>query len=141
MEKLISRAGDQLVRRRFSSQLELTAAVYAALVQYLEHAGLIRAGPFDASACPNATFDDISPEKISWFLSRARTAREYALHEDTSVRDTLKHLNLMDSETPTHAAILLFGKSPQRFLITSEVKMYAFSWHHDSKTHPLLSNL
>ncbi|WP_319507465.1 DUF4062 domain-containing protein [uncultured Methanolobus sp.] len=126
MEELISKAGEQLVRRRFSSQPELNAAVYAALVQYLEYTGLIRTGPFDASACSNTTLGDISDEKVRWFLSRARNTREYALHEDTSVSDTLKHLNLIDREIPSHAAILLFGKSPQRFLITSEVKCMHF---------------
>jgi predicted HTH transcriptional regulator len=65
-------------------------------------------------------------EKIKWFISRARNAREYALHEDTSALDTLKHLNLLEKEVPSNASILLFGKSPQRFLITSEVKCLHF---------------
>ena len=38
----------------------------------------------------------------------------------------LAHLNLLDGEHPSHAAILLFGKDPQRFLISSEVKCLHF---------------
>jgi len=34
----------------------------------------------------------------------------------------MAHLNLLDDGNPTHAAVLLFGKEPQRFLPTSEVK-------------------
>ena len=35
-------------------------------------------------------------------------------------------LNLLDGEQPSHAAILLFGAAPQRFLPTSEVKCLHF---------------
>ncbi len=38
----------------------------------------------------------------------------------------LAHLNLLDDGNPTHAAVLLFGKEPQRFLPTSEVKCMHF---------------
>ena len=40
--------------------------------------------------------------------------------EDTPPHEVLTHLNLLDKGRPTHAAILLFAKHPQRFLIASE---------------------
>ncbi|MFH0882828.1 MAG: ATP-binding protein, partial [bacterium] len=82
--------------------------------------------PFDAAACPRATLDDISPEKLADFLELAQRRRGYALRPDTPMPKALTHLNLLDGERPSHAAILLFGKEPQRFLITSEVKCLHF---------------
>lgn len=42
MRALVRRAGDQLIRRRFGGVAELTAALYASLVGYLEQSGLLR---------------------------------------------------------------------------------------------------
>lgn len=94
-------------------------------------------GPFDASACRNATMDDISSEKIKWFLARARSVRKYALADTTPTMDVLQHLNLLDNNNPSHAAILLFGNNPQRFMISSEVKCMHF--HTLEKRKPIPS--
>lgn len=126
MQALIRKAGAQLIRRRFGSVPELTAALYASLVEHLERRGVLRAGPFDASACPDATLKDLSEEKLRWFLRIARRERGYALAESTPLHEALTHLNLLDHGRPTHAAVLLFGTNPQRFLVTSEVKCLHF---------------
>lgn len=126
MQALIRKAGRQLVRRRFGSIPELTAALYASLVEHLERTGVLRTRPFDASACPQATLADISEEKVRWFLARARRERQFALAENAPTAEVLAHLNLLDAGQPTHAAMLLFGKQPQRFLLTSEVKCLHF---------------
>ena len=126
MQALVRKAGHQLIRRRFGSIPELTAALYASLVEHLERSGLLRTRPFDASACPKATLAEVSEAKVRWFLARARRDRQFALAENTPVAEVLAHLNLLDAGQPTHAAMLLFGKQPQRFLITSEVKCLHF---------------
>jgi len=46
MRALVRKAGSQLVRRRFTDVPELTAAVYAALVERLERSGDLRTLPF-----------------------------------------------------------------------------------------------
>lgn len=137
MLALIRKAGDQLIRRRFNTTTELHSAVYASLVQYLMGCGRLLTGPFDATVCRNAEITDISEDKIRWFLSRARNARDYALEETTPVVDVLTHLDLLDKGKPNHAAILLFGVKPQRFLITSEVKCMHF--HGTQKLKPIPS--
>jgi ATP-dependent DNA helicase RecG len=38
----------------------------------------------------------------------------------------MTHLNLIDGQEPSHAAVLLFGLNPQRFIITSEIKCMHF---------------
>jgi len=136
MQELIQKAGNQLIRRRFITIAELIAAVYASLVQYLEDQELIRVGPFDSTFCRNASLDDLSEEKIGWFLRNAHRARGFPLLEDTGSADVLTHLNLLDRGRPTHAAILLFGKQPQRFLISSEIKCAHFHGTEVAKPIP-----
>src|ERR1041384_2281141 len=58
MKALVQKAGAQVIRRRFNSVPELTAALYASLVEYLARTGALRSRPFDASACLDATLDD-----------------------------------------------------------------------------------
>jgi hypothetical protein len=136
MQALVRKAGSQLIRRRFSSGPDLTAALYASLVEHLGRAGLLRTRPFDASACLGATLADISEDKVRWFLARARRQRQFVLEENTPPADVLAHLNLLDAGQPTHAAVLLFGQQPQRFLITSEVKCMHFHGTEVSKPIP-----
>jgi ATP-dependent DNA helicase RecG len=126
MRALIGKAGAQLIRRRFSGIPDLTAALYASLVEHLERTGKLRTRPFDAAACLDATVADLSAEKVKWFLGMARRERQYPLSEDTPALEALSHLNLLDAGQPSHAAVLLFGSQPQRFLRTSEVKCLHF---------------
>jgi predicted HTH transcriptional regulator len=133
---LLHKVDGQLIRRRFGSVPELTAEVYASLVEHLDRTGTLRTRPFDASACADATLDDISQEKVGEFLSRAQQSRGYALGPSTRVRKALAHLNLLDGSLPNNAAVLLFGKQPQRFLASSEVKCLHFHGTEVSKPIP-----
>ncbi len=46
--------------------------------------------------------------------------------EFATERQVLKALHLLNKRRPTHAAILLFGNAPQRFLFSSEIKCAHF---------------
>ena len=126
MRDLITTAGAQLIRRRFTTVAELIPSVYASLVDYLAVKELLRVGPFDAAVCPDAGMDDLSADRIRRFVGVARRARGFPLAEDTAPEHVLQHLNLLNKGRPTHAAILLFGYTPQRFLISSEIKCAHF---------------
>jgi predicted HTH transcriptional regulator len=126
MQALVRKAGGQLIRRRFNNPSELTALAYSSLVEYLVSAGTVRTRPFDAAACPDATLNDLSRKKVQEFLARAQAERNYPLGPRTSTPKAMAHLNLLDGEKPTHSAVLLFGKQPQRFLMTSEIKCLQF---------------
>lgn len=126
MAALIRQAGAQLIRRRFTDITDLNAALYASLVEHLERTGHLRTRPFDAAACPDATLADLAEDKVKSFLAVARRERQYPLGENTPPAEALAHLNLLDAGQPTHAAVLLFGRQPQRFLLTSEVKCLHF---------------
>jgi predicted HTH transcriptional regulator len=136
MRSLIRQAGDQLIRRRFSGIADLTAALYASLVEHLEGTGRLRTRPFDAAACPDATLDDISGEKLKWFLALAGRERQYPIPAESPPAEALTHLNLFDAGQPSHAAVLLFSPWPQRFLISSEVKCMHFHGTEVAKPIP-----
>ncbi len=126
MLKLIRSASNQLVRRRFVGIPDLTAALYASLVEHLERKGLLRITPFDAAPCHHASLKDLSIEKVRWFLGKARRGRDYVLAATTPAPKALTHLHLLEGKHLNHAAILLFGNDPQRFLITADTKCLHF---------------
>ena len=126
MRALIGKAQAGLIRKRFNTLEELKTALYAALVEYLEVKELLRWGPFDAAVCEDATLDDLDSEWMTLFVRIARRARKFPLPEDVQPEGLLKHLNLLNKGRLTNAAVLLFGKSPQRFLISSEIKCAHF---------------
>jgi len=136
MQALVRRAGAEVIRRRFGSVAELIAALYAALVQVLADHELIRHVPFDAAPCRNATLADLDEERLAVFVRRARLARGFPLPEEATPREVLAHLNLLHDDRPTHAAVLLFGRQPQRFLLSSEVKCAHFHGTEVAKPIP-----
>ena len=122
MQTLIRKAQSGLIRKRFNTSEELVTALNAALVEDLESRNLIRSGPYDAAPCLKASLDDLDCERMTRFIRLARMARAFPLTEDVSMEELLGHLNLLNDGRPTNAAVLLFGKSPQHFLISSGVK-------------------
>lgn len=123
---LISKAQAFVVRKRFSTIEELKSAVYASLVHYLIDKEIIRQGPFDAALHPTATLEDIDEDKVRDFVRVARAKRGFRLQEGAAIQDIFTHLNLIEGDRVTHAALLLFGKAPQRFFISSEVRCVHF---------------
>ncbi|MCQ2380587.1 MAG: hypothetical protein MJ025_06685, partial [Victivallaceae bacterium] len=64
---------------------------------------------------------------IQDFIESARRKRDFTLPAETSPEKLLAHLNLLDDDGRLkNAAILLFGKKPQKYFITSEVKCMQF---------------
>lgn len=126
MRKLIAKAGQQLIRRRFENVAELTAALYASLVEYLEGRGAIQNRPFDERPCPEATLEDIETDAVARFVQRARHERQFPLPEMTPVADLLAHLNLLHGGQLTNGALLLFGCDPQQFIPAAEMRCMHF---------------
>ena len=126
MRAFIGKAQAGLVRKRFNTVDELRAGLYAALVEYMEAAELIRLGPFDAAACPNAALTDLDSERMARFVRSVRQGRGLSLPEGANPNELLEDLKLLHNGRPTNAAVLLFGKTPQRFLMSSEIKCAHF---------------
>jgi len=126
MQSLIHKAGDQLIRRRFNTNDELNAALYASLVDHLESCGIIQNRPFDERPCSDATLDDLEADKVTSFVRQARVGRQFPLAENALLMDVLTHLHLHHEGHPTNAALLLFGRDPQRFLPCAEIRCMHF---------------
>lgn len=130
MQSLIRKAGQQLIRRRFGSVSELTTALNLSLVDYLETCGVIQNRPFEERPCVDAMLDDLDGQAVASFVRLARHGRQFPLPEETTPRDVLTHLHLLCSTgngaQPTNAAMLLFGRDPQRFLPCAEVRCMHF---------------
>jgi ATP-dependent DNA helicase RecG len=126
MRTLIRTAGDQLIRRRFTSVAELIEALNASLVEHLEVCGIIQARPFEERPTPGATLDDVDAQAVATFVTRARAGRQFPLPEQSPVSTVLTHLHLLHDGHPTNAALLLFGRDPQRFFPAAEVRCMHF---------------
>jgi ATP-dependent DNA helicase RecG len=81
---------------------------------------------WDERVCEDASFDDIDEDKIRLFLRRAKYERRLELDPRTPCREALEHLELLSGGKPTNAAILLFGKNPQRFFLQAETRCARF---------------
>ncbi|QKE39158.1 DUF4062 domain-containing protein [Ferrovum myxofaciens] len=126
MQALIRQVSPQLIRRRFGDSEELRSALYASLIEHLQRTGAIQSLPFDEQPCLDATLDDLDAEAVGRFIRAAHYKRQFSLPENTPVGDVLDHLNLVRDGRPTYAAILLFGKHPQRFSSCSEIRCMHF---------------
>ena len=122
MQALIRKAQSGLIRKRFNTPEELINQLDAALVEYLVEKGHIHSETFDEMPCSKASLDDLDAERMARFIRTARGARSFPLTEEASTEELLVHLNLLNDGKPTNAAVLVFGKAPQQFLISSGVK-------------------
>lgn len=80
----------------------------------------------EATPCEGVTLDDLDSSRMTRLIRTARRIRQFQLDEDTPPEDLLRHLNLLNKGRLTNAAMHLFGKAPQRFLISSEIKCAHF---------------
>jgi ATP-dependent DNA helicase RecG len=89
-----------------------------------------RQSPYDRREVPEATLDDIDEAKVRWYLERA--ARERSIPADTTrpVAENMKRLELVNEREGrpvlTTAALLVFGKRPQRFASYSMIRLARF---------------
>ena len=138
MDSLIKKAQTSLVRKQFRSQEELLSELKVALIEYLDFKGILRLESFDKMPCLGANMEDLDVDWMSRFVHRAQSARGLALSEDVLPQDLLVHLKLFNRNELTNAAILLFGKDPQQYFISSMVQCAHF--HGIKVGKPILSN-
>ena len=119
----VSRVNAERTRKSFKTWDELRVSVYAALANYLEQKGLINVLPFDSAKTAGVQLKDLSIGKMRAFIRDAREKRDYQLPANASATSLLTALELVDDEGRiANSAALLFGKRPQRFFRSSEVK-------------------
>jgi len=81
---------------------------------------------WDERVCEAASLDDIDEKKVRWFLKKAKYERRLELDPEAPLREALEKLELLRDGKLINAAILLFGKNPQRFVIQSETRCARF---------------
>ncbi len=81
---------------------------------------------FDNRICERAGLEDIDKEKVKWFLRKAKAERNFDVEPETPVKEALDRLELVKNEKLTNAAILLFGKKPQKFFLQAETRCARF---------------
>ena len=80
---------------------------------------------YSAQIVKGATIKDISTDSIEKFVERAKERRGWIV-DYADKGDFLTKMGLVNQEGVTIAAILLFGKEPQRFIIPSEARCGRF---------------
>ena len=81
---------------------------------------------WDERVCEGVSLEDIDEEKVRLFLRKAKYERRLEIDPDISVKEALERLNLIKEKKLTNAALLLFGKSPQRYFLQTEVRCARF---------------
>jgi ATP-dependent DNA helicase RecG len=81
---------------------------------------------WDGQICEGATIKDIDKEKVRWFLEEAKAQRGLDISENTPADEALMRLKLAKDGKLTNAALLLFGKKPDRHFTRPEVKCIHF---------------
>lgn len=81
---------------------------------------------WDSKICENASLEDIDEEKVRRFLRKAKNERNFDIEPETPVLEALQRLELLRDEKLTNAAVLLFGKNPQKFFLQAETRCGRF---------------
>lgn len=111
MAALVAKAEAQVVRRSFTAVQDLTGQIYSSLVNILERDGLISSRPFDARIA-KLKVKDVDGALVDDFVGRASDAGKLRLKRGAKTADVLKHLNMLDGNGATNAAVLLFTQAP-----------------------------
>lgn len=76
---------------------------------------------------PNATFDDINEKTIQDFLKFGIASGRLNPEDETlNTKSVLEKLRLVDGDNISRSAILLFGKNPLKYYVSSFVKIGKF---------------
>lgn len=89
---------------------------------------------WDRDLCAGATLNDIDPALVKSYLTRARQVRHIDLDTETPIETALESLELLKDGRPTNAAILFFGRNPQKFIDCAEIRCAKF--RGDDVTQP-----
>jgi len=82
---------------------------------------------WDERICEEADIEkDIDEDKVRWFLKKAKAERNLDMDVNTPIVEALERLELTRNGRLTNAAVLLFGRDPQRFFLMAETRCGRF---------------
>jgi len=71
---------------------------------------------WDLTPALKTTLADLDPAKVADYIKKANETGRRSIAPDESLQTVLEKIGLVQDSKPTWAALLLFGKDPQRFL-------------------------
>jgi ATP-dependent DNA helicase RecG len=71
---------------------------------------------WDLTPALKTTLADLDPAKVADYIKKANETGRRSIAPDESLQIVLEKIGLVQDSKPTWAALLLFGKDPQRFL-------------------------
>jgi len=81
---------------------------------------------FDKQICKETSLENINRKRVRWFIKEAKRYRGLDIDDNLSTEETLERLKLIKDKRLTNAAILLFGKNPQRLFLQTVIKAIRF---------------
>ena len=93
--------------------------------------------PFYLTPAKGGKLSDIAPDRIDWFVAEASAKRKFSFETTPTPKNVLTELGLLDKNRLLHAALMLFGKKPQRFCPAAVVK--CSNYHGTAVTRPIPS--
>ncbi|MEM2116099.1 MAG: ATP-binding protein, partial [Candidatus Woesearchaeota archaeon] len=84
----------------------------------------LRTKSWDIMITEGARFEDIDKESVKKFIRIAReNGRLTIFDENSNIKNIFEHLKLSNKGKLTNAAIILFGKNPQRYFINAVTRI------------------
>ena len=121
-EGFVAKVGTASTWAKYEGFPELRDAVFSSFVDFLDKRHLLVVSDFDVMACPQARLEDISKERVGWYLERLHAYGKKSLPLDASPQKLLKHLGMLKGKYLTNAGVLLFGIKPQDFYYQTTLK-------------------
>lgn len=81
---------------------------------------------FTELTCEECKLEDIDEGKVRRFLRKAIAERNFNVDPEAPLSESLQRLKLMNGNKLTNAAVLLFGKNPQKYFLSAEVRCARF---------------
>ncbi len=120
------------LRRRGTQHLPIQAEELLRLMH------LRGGGYYEDQPVPGASLVDIDPARLSWYMARRENQRSSPPPDPPPMDEFLDKLGLLQSGHPTVAAILFFGKNPQRFFPYHVIRAMRFA---DTTTSRIMDRL
>jgi ATP-dependent DNA helicase RecG len=89
-----------------------------------------RAIPFYLTAIKGAKLSDLATDRIAWFVAEASATRKFSFSSAPTPKNVLLELGLLEKNRLLHAALMLFGREPQR---TSPAAVVRCSHYHGAE--------
>ena len=94
--------------------------------------------PFYLTPAKGSKLSDIAQDRIDWFVAESSAIRKFSFETTPTLMNVMTELGLLHNNRLLNAALMLFGKKPQRFCPAAIVK--CSHYHGTEVTRPIPSH-